>query len=227
MNNYIELGNRVPSQFFTTSGKGESDAGSKGLPYETGSYDAALNDAGIQNANIVKYTSVMATGLERISREEGEKNIKWGQVVECIMAQANGKKGATITATVMVTEVKDKNGTHLGGFACEYSGNGAKKQVEEALLESIEGMIERRNYGTFKKKMEMYKDNTTTKGFIVHPGKIFVFETLKVKEEHGTVLTSLCFTRYKYPIIHSKTKLKVGRPTHGGGRRTRKRRRRR
>jgi pyruvoyl-dependent arginine decarboxylase (PvlArgDC) len=45
----IILGNRVPYEYFITSGKGESSAGSAGLPYETGSYDAALNDAGIQN----------------------------------------------------------------------------------------------------------------------------------------------------------------------------------
>ena len=42
---YNVLGNRIPYEYFITSGKGESDAGSAGLPYETGSYDAALNDA--------------------------------------------------------------------------------------------------------------------------------------------------------------------------------------
>ena len=42
MRNLI-LGNRVPYEYFITNGAGESDAGSKGLPYETGSYDEALS----------------------------------------------------------------------------------------------------------------------------------------------------------------------------------------
>ena len=37
------LGNRIPYEYIITKGKGESSAGSEGLPYETGSYDAALN----------------------------------------------------------------------------------------------------------------------------------------------------------------------------------------
>ena len=53
------FGNRVPCEYFITVGGGESDAGSKGLPFETGSYDAALKDAGIENVNVVKYTSVI------------------------------------------------------------------------------------------------------------------------------------------------------------------------
>jgi len=55
-------GVRIPSKFFCTKGSGESDFGSgSGDPYEAGSYDSALNKAGIENYNIVKYTSVMPT----------------------------------------------------------------------------------------------------------------------------------------------------------------------
>ena len=62
------LGNRVPYEYFITQGKGESDVGSKGFPYETGSYDAALFNAGIQNANVIEYTSVMPTESKEISK---------------------------------------------------------------------------------------------------------------------------------------------------------------
>ena len=57
MTKFAIVGNRVPHKYFLTTGKGESDAGSKFLPAETGSYDAALNSAGIENANVIKYTS--------------------------------------------------------------------------------------------------------------------------------------------------------------------------
>ena len=198
------LGNRIPCEYFITVGAGESSAGSEGLPFETGSYDAALNDAGIQNANVVKYTSVIPTKAKRIDKEKGFANLQWGEVMECIMAQANGKKGDTITSAVMVTNVADKSGKHLGGFACEYSGHGDKKDVEESLGESIEGMIERRGYGTFPKKLKMYEDNKTDRGFIIHPGSVLAFKSLDVKEEHGTVLASICFTAYDFPVISNQ-----------------------
>ena len=41
------VGNRVPHKYFLTKGAGESNAGSKYLPAETGSYDAALKDANL------------------------------------------------------------------------------------------------------------------------------------------------------------------------------------
>ena len=125
----IILGNRVPYEYFITSGKGESNAGSAGLPYETGSYDAALNDAGIQNTNVIEYTSVMPTESKEITKEEGLKRLQWGEVLECIKAQAYVKRGSKISAAVMTTTIVDPKGKFLGGFACEYSGAGTKKEA--------------------------------------------------------------------------------------------------
>jgi pyruvoyl-dependent arginine decarboxylase (PvlArgDC) len=73
MKNHTLFGNRVPHEYFITKGKGQSSCGSKGLPYETGSYDAALSDAGIEDANIIEYTSVMPPTSIEISREKWNK----------------------------------------------------------------------------------------------------------------------------------------------------------
>ena len=199
----IILGNRVPYEFFITQGKGESNAGSKGLPYETGSYDAALFDAGIQNTNVIEYTSVMPTESKEITKEEGLKRLQWGEVIECIKAQANGKRGSKISAAVITTSVTDPKGKYLGGFACEYSSSGTKEDAEQSLLQSIVGMIERRGYGVMKEsgKMQLYKDNITDKGYKIHPGKNFIYEYLDVKEEHGSVFTAICFVSYKFPAL--------------------------
>jgi arginine decarboxylase len=199
------LGNRIPYEYFVTKGKGESSAGSAGLPYETGSYDAALNDAGIENTNVVEYTSVIPTGAKQITREEGLKRINWGEVLECIKAQSNGRKGSKISAAVMTTTIIDPKGKYIGGFACEYSGSGTKNDAEESLAKSIAGMIKRRGYGMIQGKTQLYKDNKTDKGYIIHPGKLFEYEFLDVKEEHGSVLVSICFVSFKNPII-SNTK---------------------
>ena len=205
------LGNRIPYEYFITKGKGESNAGSKFLPYETGSYDAALNEAGIQNANIVEYTSVMPTESKEITKEEGLKRIQWGEVLECIKAQANGKKGSTISAAIMITTIHDPKGKYLGGFACEYSGSESRKSIETSLEKSIEGMIERRGYGIVNTGMKMYHDNITDKGYKIHPGKIFEYESLDIKKQHGSVLTAICFVSHKYPTLSTLNKTRKNR----------------
>ena len=211
----ITLGNRVPYEYFITSGSGGSDAGSKGLPYETGSYDEALTKAGIENAIIIEYTSVIPTGAKEISKEDGLKRIQWGEVLECIKAQANGAKGEFISSAVMTTDVYDPDNNYLGGFACEYSGNGTRKEAEKSLEDSIAGIIERRNYGKTIGPTTLYKDNKTDKGYKYHPGKKFAYEGLDVKEHHGTVLTAICFVSHKYPQLDNVS---------GGRKRTKKNR---
>jgi len=195
----------VPYEYFITQGKGESDAGSKGLPYETGSYDAALFNAGIQNANVIEYTSVMPTESKEIPRDEGLKRLQWGEVLECIKAQANGKRGSKISAAVITTSVTDPKGKYLGGFACEYSGSGTKEEAGKSLLESIVGMIERRGYGKIKNPA-LYKDNVTDNGYKVHPGKHFVYQDLHVTKEHGSVFTAICFISYMFPVLKGRSK---------------------
>ena len=199
------LGNRLPYEYFITQGKGESNAGSKGLPYETGSYDAALFNAGIQNTNVIEYTSVMPTESKEISREEGLKRLQWGEVLECIKAQANGKRGSKISAAVITTSVTDPNGKYLGGFACEYSGSGTKEEAGKSLMESIVGMIERRGYGIMKNP-SLFKDNITDKGYKIYPGQHFVYEDLKVTKEHGSVFTAICFVSYMFPVLKRRIK---------------------
>jgi hypothetical protein len=51
---YSEIGCRIPKEYFWLIGWGESDVG-----IETGSYDAALHMSGIENYNVLLYTSVL------------------------------------------------------------------------------------------------------------------------------------------------------------------------
>jgi arginine decarboxylase len=206
------LGNRVPYEYFITKGKGESNAGSAGLPYETGSYDAALNVAGIENANVIEYTSVIPKDAKQISKEEGLKRITWGEVLECIKAQSNGKRGSKISAAIMTTTITDPNGQYLGGFACEYSGSGTRKDAEDSLASSIKGMIQRRGYGVIKGETKLYEDTVTDTGYKIHPGAVFEYENLDVKEEHGSVFTAICFVSHKYPVL-SKERPSKQRPS--------------
>ena len=220
------ISNRLPYEYFITTGKGESDAGSKGLPFETGSYDAALNDAGIEDANMMVYTSVIPTEAKEISKEEGLSRIKWGQVIESIKAQGNGRKGERITAAVMITSVHDPNGKYLGGFACEYSGSGDKKAAADSLLVSVRGMIQRRGYGTMPADRAVGRDCTTSSGYVIHPGKRFVVDTLDVKKKAGSVLAAICFMSFRVEDLSKSSAAKrktIGRKTKKGNRSTKRR----
>jgi len=218
MTSLVKIGNRVPCSYFLTTGKGESNAGSPGLPAETGSYDAALNNAGIQNANVIHYTSVVPTNAKLQTKDYGLKSIKWGGVLESIMAQTNGRSGNHIAAGVLVTGVYDKNNKYLGGFACEYSGNGSEKEAKKSLMGSINGMITRRGYGVGQSPV-FGKKIVTDKGFTYHPGMHWIWSEMNVSSDHGTVIAAICFTEYEIPLS------KISRK--GGNRRTRRKRRRR
>ena len=200
---HIIVGNRVPYEYFITSGTGESDAGCDGLPYETGSYDQALTHAGIENANIVEYTSVIPTIAREITKEEGLQRLQWGEVIECIKAESNGPKGSFISVAIITISVYDPSGAYIGGFACEYAGKETKANAEKSLATSIAGIIERRGLGKIS-VLRLYEDNLTDKGYCIHPGTHFVYESLKVKADHGTALACICFVSYQTPLLSGR-----------------------
>ena len=87
------FGNRIPMHYFVTSGNGDTDIGPGDDPWETGSYDLALMEAGIENFNVVLYTSVLPPESVEISIDEARKFFHHGAVIEVIMASVNGEKG--------------------------------------------------------------------------------------------------------------------------------------
>ena len=122
----------------------------------------------------------------------------------------------------MTTTIVDPKGKYLGGFACEYSGSGTKSDAENSLAQSIAGMIKRRGYGNIKGNTQMYKDNITDTGYKIHPGKVFEYEYLDVKEEHGSVLVAICFVSHRYPVLSKGGKTKNDKIKGGKTRKTRK-----
>lgn len=101
---YYEIGCRIPKEYFWVIGWGESDVG-----IETGSYDAALHMAGIEDYNVVLYTSVLppeATELPSLPA------MHHGSVLEGIIAvQHTDKPGTRITAGLLLAKVY-RNSTH-------------------------------------------------------------------------------------------------------------------
>src|ERR1035438_8476580 len=95
---YSEIGCRIPKEYFWVIGWGESDVG-----IETGSYDAALHMAGIENYNVMLYTSVLPPETVELLHLP---DIHHGSVPEGIIAvQHTDKPGTRITAGLLLAKV--------------------------------------------------------------------------------------------------------------------------
>lgn len=190
------FGNRIPQYYFVTSGSGDTDIGPGDDPWETGSYDLALMEAGIANFNVVPYTSVLPPESVEIPIDEAQKFFHHGAVIEVIMASVNGVKGdllCTGVGRIQVRRISD--GEHIGGFAAEYekkydssatiSVDEAKEEAEKMLNVSLMGECERRY------KSDEYE-------FFDESFKINCFE---VEDLYGTSLVALCWVSYIYPQL--------------------------
>lgn len=188
----IVFGNRIPKDYFVTSGVGDTDIGPGQDPWETGSYDLALLEAKIENFNVVPYTSVLPPESTEIPIEEATKLFRHGAVIETIMASVNGVQGNILCAGVGRIQVRrksDKN--HIGGFAAEYEAviktdqtiEQAKADANKMLHISLMGEVNRR-YSS--QDYEFFDETTEIRAF-------------KVQKKYGTALVALGWVNYIFP----------------------------
>ncbi len=182
---YSEIGCRIPHEYFWVIGRGESDVG-----LETGSYDAALHTAGIENYNVVLYTSVLPPEAVELPRLP---DIHHGSVLEGIIAvQHTEKPGTRITAGLLLARVHRKaDESFLGGFACEYAGNASAEVAEANLREAMQQLFARR-----------YEADTYRLEF----GKLVV-RTFTPQKPYGTILVGIGFASYLVPVLESEVKV--------------------
>jgi len=201
----VRTASRIPEKYIVVSGAGQSDFGHGEDPWETTAYDLALLEGGVENCNIVKYTSVIPPEAKEITMEEAKQQrlFQHGMVLECIMAQVNGGEDEHICAGVGTFEVWDRQpvdfgryeNTLIGGFAVEYEGNASPEKAQRLLNESMIGLFERR-YG---RSYSFDKDNQPVGPHIKN--KKFHTKDLVVDEDYGTVLVGLCFVSFQVPTF--------------------------
>ncbi len=182
---YVEIGCRIPRDYFWVIGWGESDVG-----IETGSYDAALTMAGIENFNVMLYTSVLppeATELPHLP------DIHHGSVLEGIIAvQHADRPGTRITAGLLLAKVFRKSDeSYLGGFACEYAANGSIEEAEANLREAMLELFARR-YSSALYRLAVGKS---------------VLRTFTSERKFATVLVGIGFSSYVAPIVQSEVRV--------------------
>jgi arginine decarboxylase len=182
---YSEIGCRIPKEYFWVIGWGESNVG-----IETGSYDAALHMAGIENYNVLLYSSVLPPETAELP---DLPDIHHGSVLEGIIAvQHTDKPGTRVTAGLLLAKVySTSDGSYLGGFACEYAGNGSVDEAEDNLRKAMQQLFARR-YKTRLYRLEFGKS---------------VVRTYTPEKSFGTILVGIGFASYLVPVLKSEVEV--------------------
>ena len=93
----------VPPKLFLTNGVGTHSE-------RLQSFEFALRDAGLGRCNLVHVSSILPPGCEIIPRNEGERQLKPGQILFVVMArQASNESHRMLAASVGLAVPKDRN----------------------------------------------------------------------------------------------------------------------
>jgi len=172
------IGNRIPKDFFITTGTGQSD-----ITIHAGSYHLALKDAGIERCNIMTYSSILPAIANKIEKKTDD--LVHGSVMETIMACSDAEKGQRATAAIIFGWLfNKKTGKKHGGLVCEYNGHDEEKDAIDSLKESLEELYT----NGFSEDFELRDIEIHSKSFV--PEKKF-----------GTALVALCFKNYEFPVL--------------------------
>ncbi len=145
--NSIVTANRIPFEFFRSTGSGQS-------PHQihAGSYHDAMRNAGVELGNIVPYTSILPPIAKEISRDEGISRITHGTELMAIHAVAHvdrdlGQDHATAAILYGWLIPKGKrNVKPAGGLVCEYNGSGTLDQARENLKACLQDLYRKPNH---------------------------------------------------------------------------------
>ena len=87
----------------------------------------------------------------------------------------------------MAKVYRNSDGSYLGGFACEYAGNGSVEEAEANLREAMQQLFARRYQKRFY-KLEIEKS---------------VVRTYTPERSFGTILVGIGFASYLVPVLKS------------------------
>jgi arginine decarboxylase len=115
----------IPTKVFLTKGKGVHKD-------KLASFELALRDAGVEKCNLVYVSSILPPGCKVISKEEGVKELKPGQITFCVMARVEtNEPNRLVSSAIGIAVPKDENSY---GYISEHHihGETAKKAGEYA-----------------------------------------------------------------------------------------------
>jgi len=175
----MEIGNRVPTAFFVTSGKGQSAVSAEASQF------SAMHKAGIERANLVTYGSVLPARSYEVKPPTVQSS---GCVMESIAAVGTCRYGEAVTVSLgwgwVVNQATSKR---VCGIAARYSGSlsiiDADQYVSLSLTELCRTLV-----GSFSNSR-------------ILEGVRIIHERISPNRTYGTALVALCFHRYEVPVI--------------------------
>jgi arginine decarboxylase len=118
----------IPKKVFFTKGVGVHKE-------KLASFELALRDAGIEKFNLVYVSSIFPPNCEIVSKEEGLKELKPGEIIHCVMARSDtNEPNRLISAAVGLAIPHDKN--HYG-YLSEHHDFGLKEDVSGEYAEDL------------------------------------------------------------------------------------------
>lgn len=118
----------VPTKVFFTKGVGRHKE------YLT-SFELALRSANIEICNLVTVSSIFPTGCKRITKEEGMKELKPGQITFCVMARnSTNEPNRLIASSLGVAIPADANAY---GYLSEHHPFGQTEKVAGEYAEDL------------------------------------------------------------------------------------------
>lgn len=129
-------------KYYLTKGVGQSDISN------INAFDEALMQGGISEVNLVKVSSILPENCKEI---KGQARLTVGEIVHCVMARIDGRRGDMISAGIACVHGQ-KNGKKYG-LVMEAEGKVNKKALEKELQRRVESMSELRNFKITKTKI--------------------------------------------------------------------------
>ncbi len=118
----------IPTKVFFTKGVGRHTS-------RLGSFERALRDAGIAQFNLVEVSSIFPPNAEIVSKEEGLKYLKPGQIVFVVMAKnSSNELNRMISASVGLAVPKDRS---RYGYLSEHHSFGETAQTAGDYAEDL------------------------------------------------------------------------------------------
>ncbi|MFH1510582.1 MAG: arginine decarboxylase, pyruvoyl-dependent, partial [Candidatus Woesearchaeota archaeon] len=118
----------IPKRMFFTNGVGHHKD-------KLASFEAALRDAGIEKCNLVYVSSIFPPNCKIISRNQGLKCLKPGEITYCVMARIESNEpNRMIAASIGFAIPKDSN---TYGYLSEHHQYGHSSKVAGDYAEDL------------------------------------------------------------------------------------------
>jgi arginine decarboxylase len=176
----------VPKQIFFVKGGGIS-SNSRLL-----SFEKALRKAGIEKFNLVSVSSIIPPYCKEVSKNEGLKNLKTGQIVHTVLSKISSNiENQIICSSIGVAQPADQS---IYGYLSEIHATDEKPEIIGRHSENIALEMLATSLGVPFNSTSNFDENKELlriKGKIVETKNIT--EMAIVKEEWATVLTAAIF----------------------------------